>query len=106
MVYTAPYSFGNQRPSYHVNIFTNEFYSPPPGAAKPFSQITNNSRDLAVMNRLEYNPTLVMLSDWDHFTSEEYAAAERNSNLDLLSVSSLSSSSTYAHSFPVASTAY
>ena len=39
------------------------------------------------MNRLEYNPTLVMLSDWDHFTSEEYAAAERNSNLDLLSVS-------------------
>ena len=36
------------------------------------------------MNRLEYNPTLVMLSDWDHFTSEEYAAVERDSNLDLL----------------------
>ena len=36
------------------------------------------------MQRADRDPTLVMLSDWDHLTSEEYQAVERASNLDLL----------------------
>ena len=58
--------------------------SPPPGTQTPLSEIANSTKDLAAMQRADSDPTLVMLSDWDHLTSEEYQAAERASNLDLL----------------------
>ena len=39
-----------------------------------------------MMRRLHYDPEIVILSDWDHFTSEEYQAAAVASGLDLLLV--------------------
>lgn len=36
------------------------------------------------MQRLDRDPTIIMVSDWDHLTSEEYQAASLASNLDLL----------------------
>ena len=36
------------------------------------------------MRRAEQNPKSVIVSDWDHLTSDQYQAAEQASNLDML----------------------
>ena len=60
--------------------------SPPQDMETPFTLITNSSTDAKIMQRLDRDPTVIMLSDWDHFTSEEYKAASLAANLDLLLV--------------------
>ena len=65
-------------------LWLTRMRSPPPNAETPFSLITNNTREAKTMQRLDRDPTVILLSDWDHFTSEEYQAASRASNLDLL----------------------
>ncbi|KAL8822659.1 MAG: hypothetical protein Q9191_006609 [Dirinaria sp. TL-2023a] len=65
------------------------YIRPPPNAPQPFSQFANGSQDLAAMKKADETPRLVMLSDWDHLTSDEYLAAEQASNLDTFCVDSM-----------------
>lgn len=57
---------------------------PSPSEPSPFSMIANRTGSLAAMSRAEKNPKIVLISDWDKYTSAQYSAAEQASNLDLL----------------------
>jgi hypothetical protein len=46
--------------------------------------ISQNAKDLEAMQRAEHDPRLVVLSDWEHLTSEEYFNLQIESGLDLL----------------------
>ena len=48
----------------------------------PFGSISNNSSDIQLMQRAEYNPKLVLISDWNHFTSQEFLKIEKEANID------------------------
>lgn len=61
----------------------------PPSAQLPFSQIANSTSDVASMTHADQDPKLVILSDWDHLTSEEYFNAAKASNLDTFCVDSM-----------------
>ncbi|MCJ1286312.1 hypothetical protein MMC26_005657 [Xylographa opegraphella] len=55
----------------------------------PFSTIDSDFKSVAAMKRAEANPNVVLISDWDKFTSAQYTAAEQASNLDLFCVDSI-----------------
>ncbi|MCJ1417832.1 hypothetical protein MMC32_004177 [Xylographa parallela] len=46
--------------------------------------INDNLKSVAAMKRAEAHPNVVLISDWDKYTSAEYTVAEQASNLDLL----------------------
>lgn len=60
--------------------------SPAPETPQPFHLISNNTADIEAMKQAEKDPQLVMLSDWDHLTFEEYQQIQVASNLNVLSV--------------------
>ena len=60
--------------------------SPSLSEPSPFGVINSSIANFAAMKRAEANPSVVLISDWDKYTSTEYTAAEQASNLDLLSV--------------------
>ncbi|MCJ1390149.1 hypothetical protein MMC18_003007 [Xylographa bjoerkii] len=62
---------------------------PSPSEPSPFGLIMNNSNSIAAMERAEADPRVVMISDWDKYTSAEYTSAEQASNLDLFCVDSI-----------------
>ncbi|KAJ9298682.1 hypothetical protein DTO271G3_3649 [Paecilomyces variotii] len=63
--------------------------NPKPGSPQPFGLISNNEDDIRAMRRAEANPRLVVLSDWDHLTSEEYQGLQEYSGLDIFCVDSI-----------------
>lgn len=71
-----------------ITLILNERHanqnSPKPGSPQPFELISKNEDDLRAMRRAEANPRLVVLSDWDHLTSEEYQGLQEYSGLDIL----------------------
>ena len=54
--------------------------SPKRNEPSPLSLIPG---DLKALQRAEDHPKIALISDWEHLTSEEYAAAEQASGLDL-----------------------
>ncbi|KAI9733982.1 MAG: hypothetical protein M1834_002639 [Cirrosporium novae-zelandiae] len=64
---------------------------PPQSEPRPFSTIMNDNDNetLEAMISAEENPTILMLSDWDHLTFDEYLAAEADSGADLTCVDSI-----------------
>ena len=64
----------------------------------PFGMIDDSSEEIAAMKRAEANPKVVLISDWDKYTSAEYTAAEQASNLDLLLVTTLVTMRSFADS--------
>jgi hypothetical protein len=46
--------------------------------------ISEDADDLAAMKSAEHDPRLVVLSDWEHLTSEEYFNLQIESGLDVL----------------------
>ena len=50
----------------------------------PWSMISNDAEDLAAMAKTARDPNLVILSDWDRYTSDEYWAATEASQVLLL----------------------
>lgn len=48
----------------------------------PFGSISNSSSDIQLMQKAEYNPTLVLISDWSHFTSQEFLKIQKDANID------------------------
>ncbi|KAL2003357.1 hypothetical protein VTN02DRAFT_4177 [Thermoascus thermophilus] len=62
---------------------------PKPGTPTPFGLISQDEADIKAMLRAEENPRLVMLSDWEKLTSEQYWAYQEYSGLDLFCVDSI-----------------
>lgn len=46
--------------------------------------ISNNPEDIEAMENARTDPQLVVLSDWDHLTSDAYMQAEHESGYDIL----------------------
>ncbi|KAJ6155450.1 Multicopper oxidase type 2 [Penicillium chermesinum] len=63
--------------------------NPAPETPLPFSLISNDAADIAAMEQAEKNPQLVMLSDWDHLTSEQYQKAQEDSRLNIFCMDSV-----------------
>jgi hypothetical protein len=63
---------------------SRENFRPRKNAPNPFHMISQDVDDLASMQRAEQDPRLVVLSDWEHLTSEEYFNLQNESGLDLL----------------------
>lgn len=55
----------------------------------PFGYISNSSSDIQLMRQAEYNPKLVMISDWSHFTSQEFLKIEEEANIDAFCLDSV-----------------
>jgi hypothetical protein len=55
-----------------------------PGTPAPWSTITNDSAEVALISRAVNNPQIITVSDWSNYTSGEYLAAEEASDLDIL----------------------
>lgn len=60
------------------------WFSPAPSNAKPFAMITNNTAELKQMKKAELDPTIVLISDWNHATSEELRDVSVTANIDVL----------------------
>lgn len=63
---------------------TNGNDSPAPEIPTPFHLISDDPADIAAMKKAEKNPQLVMLSDWDHLTAQEYQRVQVESRLNVL----------------------
>jgi hypothetical protein len=46
--------------------------------------ISNDPEDIQAMESARDHPQLVVLSDWDHLTSDAYMQAEKESGYDIL----------------------
>jgi hypothetical protein len=46
--------------------------------------ITNNTAELKQMKNAELDPTIVLISDWNHATSEELRDVSVTANIDVL----------------------
>ena len=57
--------------------------SPLSNEPSPFASISSDSNDQKQMKQAEQNASVVMVSDWSKFTSEQYYNAEQQSNLDI-----------------------
>lgn len=52
----------------------------------PWSMISNDTKDIAAMSKTGRDPNLIILSDWDRYTSDQYWAATQASEVLLLQV--------------------
>ncbi|TAQ84042.1 hypothetical protein B7494_g7628 [Chlorociboria aeruginascens] len=59
------------------------YIRPKAGSPAPWSLISNSTKDIKAMTAAAADPTLVVVSDWNKFTSWDYLAAEEASNLDI-----------------------
>lgn len=59
---------------------------PRPNRDSPFSMISDDPADIRAMKQAERNGKLVMLSDWDHLTGQEYMKAMEETGYDILCV--------------------
>ena len=64
--------------------FADTFNRPSPDRGNPFSIISNDPDDLAAMKKAEQDTVPVVLSDWDHLTSDEYMQAMEDTGYDIL----------------------
>ncbi|KAA6409839.1 MAG: hypothetical protein FRX48_06451 [Lasallia pustulata] len=65
------------------------FIRPNSDSPMPWSMISNDADDLAAMAKTARDPNLVILSDWDRYTSDEYWAATEASQVLLFCVDSV-----------------
>ncbi|KAB8076014.1 multicopper oxidase-domain-containing protein [Aspergillus leporis] len=63
--------------------------NPAPDVLQPFHLISDDPEDIEYMRRAEEDPNLVILSDWSHYTSEEYQTIMEESGVDLFCVDSI-----------------
>lgn len=69
---------------YTVAIFADTLNRPSPNRQNPFSMISNDPNDLEAMEKAERDTELVVLSDWDHLTSDEYMQTMEDTGYDIL----------------------
>ncbi|KAJ5107486.1 hypothetical protein N7456_004161 [Penicillium angulare] len=58
-------------------------YIRPSSADSPVSMISSDPKDIEAMENARRNPQLVVLSDWDHLTSDAYMQAEMDTGYDI-----------------------
>ncbi|KAF5867134.1 hypothetical protein ETB97_004054 [Aspergillus alliaceus] len=63
--------------------------NPAPDTPQPFHLISDDPRDIECMRKAESDPKLVVLSDWSHYTSEEYQKIMEESGADLFCIDSI-----------------
>ncbi|KAF7596585.1 hypothetical protein BBP40_000985 [Aspergillus hancockii] len=63
--------------------------NPAPDVPQPFHLISDDPDDIERMRKAEEDPNLVILSDWSHYTSEEYQTIMEESGVDLFCVDSI-----------------
>ncbi|KAJ5949009.1 Multicopper oxidase type 2 [Penicillium verhagenii] len=63
--------------------------NPAPETPQPFHLISSNQADIEAMQKAEKNPQLIMLSDWDHLTSEQYGKLEKDSHMAVFCMDSV-----------------
>ncbi|KAB8252282.1 conidial pigment biosynthesis oxidase Arb2/brown2 [Aspergillus flavus] len=63
--------------------------NPAPEIPQPFHLISDDEKDIEAMQKAESDPKLVILSDWSHYTSEEYQKIMEESGVDLFCVDSI-----------------
>ncbi|KAI5363187.1 putative multicopper oxidase, type 1, multicopper oxidase, copper-binding, cupredoxin [Septoria linicola] len=56
---------------------------------KPFDRITSDSASLNALMRAEDNPQFVMVTDWQHVTSNELMAIQNRTNIDVYCAQSM-----------------
>ncbi|KAI2785676.1 Laccase abr2 [Penicillium oxalicum] len=59
------------------------FIRPAANRESPFSMISSDPAEIEAMKTAASNPQLVVLSDWDHLTSDAYMQAMRESGYDI-----------------------
>ncbi|KAJ5108642.1 Multicopper oxidase type 2 [Penicillium angulare] len=62
---------------------------PAPETPQPFHLISNNTADIAAMQKAELDPKLIILSDWDHLTFEEYQKIQEESGYSVFCMDSV-----------------
>ncbi|KAE8353510.1 Cupredoxin [Aspergillus coremiiformis] len=60
-----------------------------PDTPRPYFKITNEVTEWPKMQRAEANPNLILVTDWTHFTAQEYYQAELGSGLNLFCIDSI-----------------
>ncbi|KAE8383443.1 Cupredoxin [Aspergillus bertholletiae] len=60
-----------------------------PDAPRPYLTIAKDAAELTKMQNAEANSNLLLITDWTHFTAQEYFEAEKNSSLNLFCVDSI-----------------
>ncbi|KAJ5723647.1 Multicopper oxidase type 2 [Penicillium malachiteum] len=63
--------------------------NPAPETPQPFHLISSNPADIEAMQKAEQDPQLIILSDWDHLTFEEYEKIQKDSHLDVFCMDSV-----------------
>ena len=83
MGYTAQYLFG-ECASCSRKLKDLHVSRPAANRESPFSMISSDPAEIEAMKTAASNPQLVVLSDWDHLTSDAYMQAMRESGYDIL----------------------
>ncbi|KAJ5759775.1 Multicopper oxidase type 2 [Penicillium odoratum] len=63
--------------------------NPAPETPNPFHLISSDPADIEAMHRAEKNPQLIMLSDWDHLTFEQYQKVQEDSHMAVFCMDSV-----------------
>jgi hypothetical protein len=69
-----------------MSCFRNSTKScrPASGTPTPFNLISNTTQDLHRLAEAAANPQIVMVSDWNHFTSQELIDISHAADIDTL----------------------
>ncbi|KAJ5913138.1 Multicopper oxidase type 2 [Penicillium tannophilum] len=62
---------------------------PAPETPQPFHLISSNPADIEAMQRAEKDPQLIMLSDWDHLTFDQYQKLQVDSHMEVFCMDSV-----------------
>ncbi len=62
---------------------------PSPNEPTAFGAISNSTADIQAMRRAENHPTPLMVSDWSHFTSEEFDNIQTSAGIDDFCIDSI-----------------
>ncbi|KAJ5524546.1 Multicopper oxidase type 2 [Penicillium frequentans] len=63
--------------------------NPAPETPQPFHLISSNPADIEAMQRAEKDPQLIMLSDWDHLTFDQYQKLQVDSHMEVFCMDSV-----------------
>ena len=77
--------------SFHISdgLYGPILIHPSSDEPTPFGSISNDAYDIRLMQQAECNPTPVILSDWTHFTSDEFLNIEKQANIDNFCIDSV-----------------
>jgi hypothetical protein len=86
MDYMGQFKFCEADPDFALTpiLPSNIIPRPPADNDSPFAMISDDPDDVEAMKLAEQNANLVVLSDWDHLTSDAYMQAVMETGYDIL----------------------